>query len=286
MTRPPFVISIQSQVVFGHVGNSAAVFPMQAAGLEVASIPTVVFSNTPDYPTLRGRALPPEFFSDLLQGARERGLPGRAAFIVTGYIASLDVALMAADFVAEAKAANSGLTYLCDPVMGDAGPGLYVPEAIADVMRERLLPMADIATPNPFELTWLTGREIVTLADLKAARQALRVAAGARLVATGCALDDTPDGHIESVILGPDGISRHPTLHLPVALPGTGDLFAGLIVAGLGHGLTLTRAVETAQTLTSRALAHASALGAGEVVLSEREFRRALLTLAPGSENP
>jgi len=191
---------------------------------------------------------------------------------------------MVADFVAEAKAANPDLIYLCDPVMGDAGPGLYVPEAIADVMRARLLPMADIATPNPFELTWLTGREITTLADLEAARQALHISVQGRLIATGCALDDTPGGHIESVILSSDGISRHPTRHLPVALPGTGDLFAALIIAGLGHGLALDRAVETAQILTSRALGHASALGAGEVVLSEREFRRALLTLGPSCE--
>ncbi|WP_180900711.1 pyridoxal kinase [Martelella soudanensis] len=280
MNPPPFVISIQSQVVFGHVGNSAALFPMQAAGLEVAAIPTVIFSNTPDYPTLRGRALPPEFFSDLLQGARERGLPERADFILTGYIGSLDVALMVADFVAEAKAVNPRLVYLCDPVMGDTGPGLYVPEAIADVMRDRLLPMADIATPNPFELAWLTGRKIANLNDLEAARTYLRIAPNAHLIATGCALEDTPAGHIESVILGDDGPSRHPVEHLPVALPGTGDLFAALIVAGLARRLTLPRAVEIAQRLTARALTHASALGAGEVVLSEPEFRRALLTLA------
>ncbi|MEH6774666.1 MAG: pyridoxal kinase, partial [Cereibacter changlensis] len=104
MTPPPFVISIQSQVVFGHVGNSAALFPMQAAGLEVAAIPTVIFSNTPDYPTLRGRPLDPELFADLLLGARERGLPERADFIVTGYIGSVGVARMVADFVAGAKA--------------------------------------------------------------------------------------------------------------------------------------------------------------------------------------
>ncbi|MGV0909666.1 pyridoxal kinase [Martelella sp. FOR1707] len=279
MTPPPFVISIQSQVAFGHVGNSAALFPMQAAGLEVAAIPTVIFSNTPDYPTLRGRALPPEFFSDLLQGARERGLPERANFILTGYIGSLDVALMVADFVAEAKAVNPRLTYVCDPVMGDAGPGLYVPEAIADVMRDRLLPMADIATPNPFELAWLTGRKIATLKDLETARTFLRIAPGAHLIATGCALEDTPSGHIESVILSDDGLSRHPVEHLPVALPGTGDLFAGLIVAGLARGHILSRAVEIAQRLTSRALNHARTLGAGEVVLSEPKFRRALLTL-------
>ncbi|SOC03086.1 pyridoxal kinase [Rhodobacter maris] len=279
MLPPPFVISIQSQVVFGHVGNSAALFPMQAAGLEVAAIPTVVFSNTPDYPTLRGRALPPEFFSDLLQGARERGLAERADFLLTGYIGSQEVAEMTADFVAEAKAANPRLRYLCDPVLGDAGPGLYVPAAIAGVMRDRLLPLADLATPNPFELGWLTGQPVATLADLVAAKAALNLAPAATLITTGCALDDTAPGQIESVILGPSGTSRHPTAHLPIALPGTGDLFAGLILAGLGRRHPLPQAVETAQRLTSRALAHAAALGAGEVVLSEPEFRRALLTL-------
>ena len=278
MTPPPFVISIQSQVVFGHVGNSAALFPMQAAGLEVAAIPTVIFSNTPDYPTLRGRAMPPDFFADLLQGARERGLPERADFILTGYIGSLDVAKLVAEFVAEAKATNPRLTYVCDPVMGDAGPGLYVPETIADVMRDRLLPMADIATPNPFELSWLTGQSIANLKDLDAARTSLRIAPGAHLITTGCALQDTPAGHIESVILGADGASRHPVAHLPVALPGTGDLFAGLVVASLARGAHLPQAVETAQRLTSRALNHARALGAGEVVLSEPDFRRELLT--------
>lgn len=282
MKRPPFVISIQSQVVFGHVGNSAALFPMQAAGLEVAAIPTVLFSNTPHYPTLRGRPLPPEFFSDLLQGARERGLPERADYILTGYIGSLDVAEMVADFVAEAKAANPRLRYICDPVMGDEGPGLYVPEAIADVMRDRLLPMADIATPNLFELAWLTGQQIHTLADLQAAREALHIAREAHLIATGCVLDDTGPGQLETVLMSPEGLSRHPTERLPIALPGTGDLFAGLVVAGIGRGLALPRAIETAQTLTARALSYAEALGAGEVVLSGPAFRRALFSLGSG----
>lgn len=282
MKRPPFVISIQSQVVFGHVGNSAALFPMQAAGLEVAAIPTVVFSNTPDYQTLRGRALLPEFFSDLLQGARERGLPERADYILTGYIGSLDVAEMVENFVSEAKAANPRLCYICDPVMGDTGPGLYVPEAIAGVLRDRLLPMADIATPNPFELAWLTGQQIHTLADLQAAREALHIAREAHLIATGCVLDDTSPGQLETVLLGPEDLSRHPTKRLPITLPGTGDLFAGLVVAGIGRGHPLPHAIETAQTLTARALSYAEALGAGEVVLSEPEFRRTLLSLGSG----
>lgn len=276
---PPLVISIQSQVVLGHVGNSAALFPMQAAGLEVAAIPTVIFSNTPDYPTLRGRALPGDFFADLLRGAEERELPRRARFVLSGYIGSVEVAEMTADFIARAKAANPGLVYLCDPVLGDAGPGLYVPEAIADVMRDRLLPLADIATPNPFELGWLTGTPIRTAADLHRAAAALRMAPGARLIATGCALADTAPGVIESVILGPDGLSRHPVRHLPIALPGTGDLFTGIVTAGLGRGLDLPGAVELAQDLTARALAHARDLGAREVMLTDPAFREDLLRL-------
>ncbi|WP_347138779.1 pyridoxal kinase [Paracoccus sp. SSK6] len=277
--KPPLVISIQSQVVHGHVGNSAAVFPMQAAGLEVAAIPTVIFSNTPDYPTLRGAPVPPDLFADLLLGADERGLPQRAAWLMTGYIGSIEVGHMAAEFVARCKAANPGLRYMCDPVMGDHGPGLYVPAELADIMRDRLLPLADLATPNSFELGHLTGRAITGMADLQAAAADLRMAPGATLVATGCVLEDSPADHLESVILGPDGATRHPIRRLPMALPGTGDLFAGLIVASLGKGRSLSDAVGMAQNLTSTALAHADRIGANEVVLSEPGFRAALLTL-------
>ncbi|WEF22948.1 pyridoxal kinase [Paracoccus sp. S3-43] len=277
--KPPLVISIQSQVVFGHVGNSAAVFPMQAAGLEVAAIPTVLFSNQPAHPTLRGAPLPPALFADLLLGAEERGLPQRALWLVTGYIGSVQVGRLVADFVARAKAANPALRYLCDPVMGDHGPGLYVPAELARIMRDRLLPLADLATPNSFELGHLTGRVIGGMADLRGAAADLSLAPGATLIATGCVLDDSPAGHLESVILAPDGATRHPTPRLPVALPGTGDLFAGLIVAALGRGRSLPQAVETAQLLTSAALAQADRIGATEVVLSDPGFRAALLTL-------
>lgn len=276
---PPFVISIQSQVVMGHVGNSAALFPMQAAGLEVAAIPTVVFSNTPDYPTLRGRALPADFFAELLEGAWDRGLPQRADFLLTGYIGSVEVARLVADFVARAKAVNPRLRYFCDPVMGDDGPGLYVPEAIAEVLKEGLLPLADFTSPNPFEIGWLSGQPIRELADLPRAAEGLRMAPAAHLIATGCVLGDTAPGMLESVVLGPEGISRHPTPRLAVALAGTGDLFAALVLAGLARGHGLVHAVIFAQGQTSRALARAAELGAKEVVLSDPEFRAALLSL-------
>lgn len=276
---PPLIISIQSQVVMGHVGNSAAVFPMLAAGLDVAPVPTVIFSNTPDYPSLRGRAMPADFFADLLTGVWERGLPERAAYIVTGYIGSVEIAMQTAEFIRRAKATNPNLIYLCDPVMGDEAPGLYVPEAIADVLKHALLPQADIASPNPFEIAYLTGQPITELADLPRAFADLRMAPGAQLIATGCQLRETAPDMLETVILGPDGVSRHPTPRLAVSMAGTGDLFLGLITAALGRGHKLTQAVDFAQIQTSRALARAARLGTKEVVLSDPDFRAALLTL-------
>ncbi|NPD13916.1 pyridoxal kinase [Xinfangfangia sp. D13-10-4-6] len=297
MQTPPLIISVQSQVVFGHVGNSAALFPLCAAGLEVAAIPTVVFSNTPDYPTLRGRALPEDFFADLLLGAEERGLPGRAAFIMTGYIGSAAIAEQAAAFIARAKASNPALIYLCDPVIGDAGPGRYVPEAVVAVIRDALLPLADLCTPNPFELTLLSGQQINSLADLGAARAGLNLRPEARVVATGCVLADSPEGCLESVIVGPEtvgpdttgqenrvtgSVSRHPAPQLPLALSGTGDLFSALIVASLAKGRPLEDAVVLAQKLTAIAMREAEALGRQEVMLTNPAFLTALSELAAG----
>lgn len=273
------VISIQSQVVMGHVGNSAAVFPMLAAGLEVAPLPTVIFSNTPDYPTLRGRPLQADFFAELLQGLWDRGLPERADMLLTGYIGSVEVAGLLAEFVARAKAANPRLRYYCDPVMGDELPGLYVPHAIADTFRDRLLPLADIASPNPFEVAHLTGQPVTELADLPRVAQSLRMATGAQLIVTGCRLRETPEGMLESVIHSAAGLSRHLTPHLPLSMAGTGDLFAGLVTAALGRGQTLPQAVDFAQSQTARALKRAAAMGTKEVVLTDPDFRAALLTL-------
>ncbi len=277
MDASQLVISIQSQVVYGHVGNSAAVFPMQAVGLEVAPVPTVLLSNTPNHPTIRGGVLAPDLFAALLQGACERGLPARASYIVTGYIGSVEIAHQTADFIAAAKAENPDLIYLCDPVMGDSGPGLYVPEAIADVLRSRLLPLADLATPNQFELAYLGGAPINRLADLEGITTRLHLAAGARLICTGCVLAETPAGQIESLILDQGQISRHPAGLLPFAKSGTGDLFTGLVIAGLGRGKSLAEAVVFAQKLTAQAMTDAEAIGAKEVVLNAREFREALL---------
>src|ERR1051325_7285024 len=115
------VISIQSQVVHGHVGNSAAVHAMQAEGVNVAAVPTTLLSNHPRYPTVRGRVLDAELVADLLKGVEERGLVEQTRVLVTGYLGSPANAGVVADFVERARRTNPDLIYLCDPVIGDDG---------------------------------------------------------------------------------------------------------------------------------------------------------------------
>ena len=165
------VISIQSQVAFGHVGNSAAVFPMQMHGIDVVAVPTTLLSNRPGYPTIRGRVLDAALVADLLRGIEERGAVDTATMILSGYLGSADNATVVADFVARAKAKNPALLYCCDPVLGDRDRGLFVHADIPPLVRDLLCPLADIITPNHFEFEWLCGAKTATIDQvLKAAR--------------------------------------------------------------------------------------------------------------------
>jgi pyridoxine kinase len=140
------VSRIQSQLVRGHVGNSAAVFPLQACGIEVAAVPTTLLSNHPRYPSQRGQVLDANLVRNLLLGVKERGLVDACKVLITGYLGSAENAAIVIDFICRAKAGNPKLLYLCDPVMGDAGPGFYVNEDIRTLFCEGLVPLADIIT--------------------------------------------------------------------------------------------------------------------------------------------
>src|SRR6476646_9769908 len=167
------VISIQSQVAFGHVGNSAAVFPMQMHGIDVVAVPTTLLSNRPGYPTIRGRVLDAELVADLLRGIEERGAVDTATMILSGYLGSADNAAVVADFVARAKAKNPALRYCCDPVLGDRDRGLFVRADIPPLARDRLCPLADIITPNHSESEWLCGTKAATIEEVIEAAHSL-----------------------------------------------------------------------------------------------------------------
>ncbi len=259
------VISIQSQVVHGHVGNSAAVFPMQAKGLEVAAVPTALLSNHPHYPTIHGRVLEPELLAALLQGVEERGLTDSARIIVTGYLGSADNGRVVAEFVARARRRNPRLLYICDPVMGDDDLGLFVAEDLPGIFRDRLAPLASIITPNQYELELLTGHDARDLAGLDAAMRLLAAQGVGAAAVTGCVLTDTPAGEVETVAWSPEGLGRTSVPRLPIRPCGTGDLFAALLAARLYAGEPLAQAARGATNEILSVLRRTQADGAEEM---------------------
>ena len=225
------VISIQSQVAFGHVGNSAAVFPMQMHGIDVIAVPTTLLSNRPGYPTLRGRVLDAELVADLLRGIEERGALDDASMILSGYLGSAQIADVVADFVARAKHSNPRLRYVLDPVLGDRDRGLFVQADIPPLVRDRLCPLASIVTPNHFEFEWLAGASAATADQLIANAQAFLVSGPSTVIVTSAELADTPDGDIDTLAVERSRAFRVRTPRLPINPNGTGDLFAALYTA-------------------------------------------------------
>jgi pyridoxine kinase len=229
------VISIQSQVAFGHVGNSAAVFPMQMHGIDVTAVPTTLLSNRPGYPTIRGRLLEAQLVADLLQGVEERGAVDTCQMILSGYLGSAATAAVVADFVARAKARNPQLAYCCDPVLGDRDRGLFVHADIPPLVLQRLCRLADIITPNHFEFEFLCEAKATTTGQVIEAARALMAQGPSTIVVTSAELEDTPDDAIETLAIERSGEGfkawRVRTPKLPISPSGTGDLFASLLVS-------------------------------------------------------
>jgi pyridoxine kinase len=223
------VISIQSQVAFGHVGNSAAVFPMQMHGIDVIAVPTTLLSNRPGYPTIRGRVLDAQLVADLLLGVEERGALDTCKMILSGYLGSSEIAAVVADFVARAKARSPKLIYCCDPVLGDRDRGLFVRAGIPPLVRDLLCPLADIITPNHFEFEFLCGAKVTAIDQVIAQARILR--GPSTVVVTSAELEGKPAGEIETLAVERSKAWRVRTPKLPISPNGTGDLFAALFAS-------------------------------------------------------
>jgi len=258
---PVNILSIQSWVSYGHVGNAAAVFPLQRLGFEVWSINTVQFSNHTGYGSWTGQVYAPETVAEIVDGIQARGvLPGCGA-VLSGYMGSEGTALAVVGAVARVRGANPDALYCCDPVMGDVGRGVFVREGLPERIAALAVPQADILTPNQFELELLTGRSVTTLQDALDAAHLLRGRMrpeGSRIVmVTSLIRQDAPPeqgggGSIETLAVTGDGawLCRTPLLNLDPPRNGTGDAIAALF---LGHFLR-SGSVATALSLAMSAL--------------------------------
>ncbi|HZR04075.1 MAG TPA: pyridoxal kinase PdxY [Burkholderiales bacterium] len=259
------IISIQSQVAFGHVGNSAAMFPMQLHGIDVVAVPTTLLSNRPGYPTVRGRVLEAELVADLLRGIEERGAVDAAGMILSGYLGSAEIASVVAGFVTRAKALNGALRYTLDPVLGDRDRGLFVKAEIPPLVRDRLLPLADVITPNHFEFEWLCGTEARTLDQVIAQARGLIAHGPDTVVITSAELSGTPDSEIETLAIERDRACRVRTPRVPVSPNGTGDLFAALFASARVRGQDTPDALAHAASAIFAVLERTAAAGTEEM---------------------
>ena len=188
------ILSIQSSVAYGHVGNSAAVFPLQRLGHEVWPVLTVHFSNHTGYGAWRGPMLAADDVRDVIAGIEERGVLGQVDAVLSGYQGGEEIGDVILDAVARVKAANPAATYTCDPVMGNAKSGCFVHPAIPVLLRERVVPQADLITPNQFELGYLTGTEPTDLASTLASVDAARSMGPSSVLVTSVERPDAEPG--------------------------------------------------------------------------------------------
>ena len=246
------LLSIQSSVAFGHVGNSAAIFPLQRLGIEAWAVNTVHFSNHTGYGEWRGPLLSPDELRAVIQGVEERGALERVAAVLSGYQGAEDVGAVVLETVARVQELNPSAVYCCDPVMGDVGRGMFVRPGIPEMMRDHVVPAADVITPNHFELDFLSGRETRTVSDVLDAVDGVRSNGPATVLVTSVLTDETPEGSVDVVAVSEEGAWSCRTPLLPITPNGCGDVTAAVFLAHLLR----TGSAETAlQRVTSTVFA-------------------------------
>jgi pyridoxine kinase len=224
------ILSIQSHVAFGHVGNASATFPMQRLGHEVWPINTVQFSNHTGYGSWTGRVLDGQAVEELVDGIEARGVLPGCDGILSGYMGSADIGQAILGTVARVRAANPKAVYCCDPVIGDVGRGVFVRPGIPEFMRDHAVPAADIVTPNQFELEYLSGREIRKVAQAKEAIAALHALGPRVVLITSLHTEETPADAIDLAAGEGGEVFRVRTPKLGVSVNGAGDAIAALFM--------------------------------------------------------
>ena len=225
------ILSIQSSVAYGHVGNSAATFPLQRLGVTVWPVITVHFSNHTGYGQWRGPILEARDVHDVVCGSDERGVLPECDAVLSGYMGDVSLGEVVLDAVGRTRAANAAARYCCDPVMGDVGRGFFVRPGIPEFMRDRAVPAAHIITPNQFELEFLTGLTIGNMETALAATNAARALGPDLVLLTSLSRVDGPDDSIEMLAVSGDGAWLVRTPRLPISVNGAGDMTAALFLA-------------------------------------------------------
>jgi pyridoxine kinase len=266
------ILSIQSHVAYGHVGNDAAAFPLQRLGIEVWQVHTVQFSNHTGYGAWRGSVLDAPMIREVVAGIADRGVLGQCDGVLSGYMGSPEIGEAILDAVAQVKRANPNALYCCDPVIGDVGRGVFVRPGLPEFFRARAIPLADVIAPNHFELDHLVGRETRTLAQALGAIDGLHAQGPRAILVTSLHTDETPADAIDIVASDARARLRVRTPRLPISVNGAGDAIAALFFAHyLRVGGSLGEALSRAASSIYGVLKKTAERGSREILLIEAQ---------------
>lgn len=243
------ILAISSQTVYGPVGNAAAVRALEWLGHTAYAVPTVILSFHPGHGKPAGLRVAGRDLGGMLGALEELGVLASCHGIMTGYFAADEQIHAVERTIRRMKQRAPALLYLCDPVIGDDPGGLYVPDAVARAVRERLLPLADIISPNRFELAWLSAHPVTSSASAIAAARALGCG---EALATSIPVDDAKIATL--AVTASDACQIEAAIR-PGVPHGTGDLLSGLYLGNRLHGLGPATALMGSLTVLDRVIA-------------------------------
>ncbi|MES2894890.1 MAG: PfkB family carbohydrate kinase [Pseudomonadota bacterium] len=248
----PLALILSSYVAADRIGGGAQQFALAACGIDPVLVPTVLYGRSPAKGG-RGKAVEADLFHDLLNGVEAQGLFGLADLVITGHFSTPEQVALACQTIARVRAAGrAGASrpapvVVVDPVLGDLPKGLYVKPDVARAMADDLVPLADWITPNLWELSHLTGREIADAASVVEAVRALGKPALVTSVPAG-------QGEIAMVCSEPAGSTLFAHARRDGVPNGTGDLVTAMFGAGLVEGLSGPAAAERAARAAAMAV--------------------------------
>lgn len=243
------ILSIQSRLVCGYVGNNIAELAIQLYGLDVISFPTVLFSTHTGISRIYGSAINKPLFDELIEGIKAINVIKDINNMITGYIGAPEIVESSASFIKHIKEQFPDRLYICDPVMGDFDQGMYVSDEVAESIEQHLLPISDILTPNHYELKRLLLSDADTIDSILEAVMSHPVLSSKKIVVTGCILKDTPVDVVDMLVIQDDRIERVSSPKVDIAMVGAGDLFTAVVSVQMAKGADLLKATHVASEI-------------------------------------
>lgn len=247
------ILSIQSKLVYGYVGANIAELIIQSHGYDIISFPTVYLAAHTQHKPIYGTVIEKDLFEDYIKGVKNLNIIPDIKNIITGYIGSVDVLESTAKFIKEIKELYPDRPYICDPVMGDV-IGLYVPEEVAQALAGQLIPLADIITPNHFELEYIIGHKADTTEKILEGISNTPVLKDKTIIVTSCILKDSNDDQLKILLIRDNKAIKIPCKKVDIEVTGTGDFFTSLLASLLARGMELQEAIEKTSLAISTAM--------------------------------